>query len=112
MGYRTEDDELRMSQASLQTLIREAFEAAVKEAKSATAVAHTMPTSSSASFALGSPDQAPPEKQNGTETSTDNTDTLIPALTIKEAIGGSINPGIIINESNAPAEVSCHPVFL
>lgn len=105
VGYRTEDDELRMSQASLQTLIREAFEAGVKEAKSATAVAHTTPTSSSASFALGSPDQAPPDRQYGTATSTDTTDTLIPALTIKEAIGGSINPGIIISESNAPAEV-------
>jgi len=55
VGYRTEDDELRMSQASLQSLIREAFEAGVKEAKSATAVAHTTPTSTSASFALGSP---------------------------------------------------------
>ena len=59
VGYRSEDDELRMSQVSLQILIKEAFEARVKEAKSATAVAHTVPKSSSASFALGSPDQAP-----------------------------------------------------
>ena len=59
VGYKSEDDELRMSQASLQILIKEAFEAGVKEAKSATAVAHTAPTSSSVSFALGSPEQAP-----------------------------------------------------